>query len=217
MEITFNDSVAGGLGAQWKNKPDSGDSVINEMKKTHCKLYINRNWKCAKYKNIIKFMKKYNIELNEEQNKTFEEINNNTELNPIMNSEEILIRTSISNSSAHNPFSHFNPLLKETADYFDKQLDDEAYKILKEELKQKEDKCINCCNVYKTEEQKLMRCSNCRCKLFSYCSKRCQKEDWKTHKVFCNSIKEAVIKYKAQLKEKKEKTETEKNSNERKD
>lgn len=36
------------------------------------------------------------------------------------------------------------------------------------------------------DEEKLKRCS--RCKKILYCSKECQKEDWKKHKIECDKI-----------------------------
>lgn len=44
-----------------------------------------------------------------------------------------------------------------------------------------------CQYCFKTDE-KLSKCS--RCKVVHYCSKECQKQDWKIHKVYCNSCKE---------------------------
>ena len=48
-------------------------------------------------------------------------------------------------------------------------------------------KCDNCCELSK-KGKKLMCCSIC----FSahYCSKECQKSDWKIHKLYCNNLKE---------------------------
>ena len=36
------------------------------------------------------------------------------------------------------------------------------------------------CYCFPTEEKHLMKCSQCQ--LVSYCSKPCQKSDWRTHK-----------------------------------
>jgi len=40
--------------------------------------------------------------------------------------------------------------------------------------------CANC-------QEKLINLAKCtRCKFLHYCSKNCQKEDWKDHKLVCN-------------------------------
>jgi len=44
-----------------------------------------------------------------------------------------------------------------------------------------ENQCKLCC-----KSQNLQRCS--KCKKSKYCSIECQKEDWKKHKLYCNSL-----------------------------
>lgn len=42
---------------------------------------------------------------------------------------------------------------------------------------------MDCCAYCKTDDVKLMYCG--RCGLQPYCSKQCQKKDWKNHKIVC--------------------------------
>jgi hypothetical protein len=46
---------------------------------------------------------------------------------------------------------------------------------------------IECCANCETTNCRLLECG--RCALVKYCSKECQKQDWKSnHKLFCKSI-----------------------------
>ena len=44
--------------------------------------------------------------------------------------------------------------------------------------------CVTCGAITGKNTEKLLKCG--RCKVVSYCSKECQREDWKDHKAFCN-------------------------------
>ncbi|CAL4157701.1 unnamed protein product [Meganyctiphanes norvegica] len=46
--------------------------------------------------------------------------------------------------------------------------------------------CNNCCTLT-TKSQPIQRCAGCH--LVSYCSRNCQKNDWKKHKIFCKTFK----------------------------
>ena len=54
------------------------------------------------------------------------------------------------------------------------------------ELTHKKVSTCNTCRKEKTEHQKLQQCS--RCKAVSYCSRACQKKDWKQHKTKCKQL-----------------------------
>lgn len=47
---------------------------------------------------------------------------------------------------------------------------------------------IRRCQYCFKSDEKLSKCSSCN--VVHYCSKECQRRDWKTHKVYCNSCKE---------------------------
>ena len=49
-------------------------------------------------------------------------------------------------------------------------------------------KCHTCKQPAAEGKRSLLRCGGCR--MSQYCSKECQKGDWKTHKVFCKSMAE---------------------------
>jgi len=46
------------------------------------------------------------------------------------------------------------------------------------------------CSVVSCQSIGELRCA--RCKLASYCSKECQKEDWRVHKATCSSVTKAA-------------------------
>jgi len=52
-------------------------------------------------------------------------------------------------------------------------------------------KCAKCGQGAKDEAHKLMLCSSCKC--VHYCSKVCQKLDWKQHKGLCASLAKSAI------------------------
>ena len=43
-----------------------------------------------------------------------------------------------------------------------------------------------CGNLYCKSYEVSYKCGNCKC--VSYCSRECQKADWKTHKLVCNQL-----------------------------
>lgn len=45
------------------------------------------------------------------------------------------------------------------------------------------EKCRYCPNTTGDDGKALLRCTRCRCAM--YCSKECQKADWKAHKILC--------------------------------
>jgi|688.fasta_scaffold40028_4 hypothetical protein len=45
--------------------------------------------------------------------------------------------------------------------------------------------CVNCKNISETNNSKMFKCSGCKNNNISYCSKECQKQDWKNHKFIC--------------------------------
>ena len=51
--------------------------------------------------------------------------------------------------------------------------------------------CVTCGATEAKENAKLMKCA--RCKLVSYCSKECQRKDWKSHKTFCKAVTSAQM------------------------
>lgn len=197
MEILFDETSL--CGVKWYGDKDN---FIDDLKSLHSKYYIKRKWKSSKYQLINTFLNKYNIPISEEQENIFEQVHKNSEINPIEDAEEILLLSTIADEieSTNLPPEQFNKL-------YENKLNTKLAKELDEFLK--EDKCISCYNVYKFEEQKLMRCGNCRCKIFGYCSKKCQKEDWKTHKILCCSVRQAMKKLKAEIKQKQEEAEGE--------
>mmetsp|Transcript_5810 Transcript_5810/g.8719 ORF Transcript_5810/g.8719 Transcript_5810/m.8719 type:complete len:406 (+) Transcript_5810:58-1275(+) len=66
-------------------------------------------------------------------------------------------------------------------------LDGISHHESKDETPKVKDCCVNCGISEDTSTKgKLMQCS--RCKLAYYCSKECQRADWKKHKVFCKKV-----------------------------
>ena len=201
MEILINEQAIYGVGVGWlsihNTKRNEKVTAINEMKSLHTKYYVKRNFKASKYQLVLKFLKKYDIPISEEQQKIFEKVFESCNLNMIEDAEEILLLSNIAyqiNQQRNLPQEEVNKLYE--------NIESESKKQLEKEIKEfsTNDKCISCYNVYKFEEQKLLRCGNCKCKLFAYCSKKCQKEDWKTHKGLCNSVKKAGRKLKEEVK-----------------